>query len=66
MSKESKRRRIVKPSSAENYKKEFDFPGTSDINSIDEDNREVILDSDDEDPPTEEQFWKEQLPPHYE
>lgn len=57
-----KRRRVFKPSPAEDYDRTADSPTSSPVG---DDAREVILDPEHEDVPSGDEFWKEQQPPHH-
>lgn len=66
-----RRRRAERPSDALNYDREADRPGF--VSAFDEEdgatldaNREVQLDELAEETPAGDEFWLEQLPPHYE
>lgn len=61
------RRRIVRPSDAEDIDRSADQPDDSFGTPTSWDNeREVILDDGDTPPPTEnDDFWNEERPPHY-
>lgn len=56
------RRRVFKSSPAKDYDRTADSPVSTPSG---DDVREVILDPEQEDVPTVEEFWKEQQPPHH-
>lgn len=59
------RRRVDRPSPAENIDRSVDFPdGRFNIPGGDEE-RTVLLDPDAEEELQAEEFWKEQQPPHH-
>ncbi|GAB3596545.1 hypothetical protein CFAEC_03920 [Corynebacterium faecale] len=57
-----KRRRAFRASPAQDYDRTADTPGPTPVG---DQVREVILDPEQDDAPSGEEFWLEQRPPHY-
>ncbi|NLZ58797.1 MAG: hypothetical protein GX898_10980 [Corynebacterium sp.] len=57
-----KRRRAFRASTAGDYDRTADSPTSQ---SVGDETRDVILDPEQDDMPSGEEFWKEQKPPHH-